>query len=247
MASRLLESECVAMFVLAGVFVFAQTFARGQKGGGGGGDVTAQAPGQSATPASGQSSSGGPSSPSRASLSGITFSRADWQRIDTLPSPEAFGLFGYRFSLAHPLEGSLPSNIIVFCYRLVPGHSSTQPFILEPDLRNAPSSGGFEMYANQHSGKPSYMGHYLVLRIDMSPIKFRLRDEEKDRGEPTYDRIQAVNFNVTSQGGSSFNAQRGSTINPSPIHPTTAQGRPHLPLTGSKLITGSNAGKYVRT
>ncbi len=109
MASRLLESECVAMFVLAGVFVFAQTFARGQKGGGGGGDVTAQAPGQSATPASGQSSSGGPSSPSRASLSGITFSRADWQRIPELRLGEVRGTPSAPRQNAHQLRIAIKS------------------------------------------------------------------------------------------------------------------------------------------
>jgi hypothetical protein len=186
--------------------------ARGQKGPGAN-SSTSQASNQPSS--SGQSgNSGGGSASGGTALPGISYTNDSWDRkIRALPPPNTFDMRDDDFESFWDFfsHDSFRKNVIIYCYKLRPNLSATQPFILEPESVSQAKPGKTELCANTSNPKSLLMSRFLVYRIDMSKIP-----------PETIARIRTLNVNVTNQTGTSLNSQRGSTINPSPTRPSLA-------------------------
>jgi hypothetical protein len=206
-------------------------------------------------PASAQVGPGGSSQgASGSTLQGLSYSRASWDNeLRALPAPSSFFLkddnIG-RFLFDDLWGHSFRKDVVIFCYSLRENLSATEPFVLEPtrierdDVQNPKTSKDtndqsragsskdekdevrkpypFELCTNQvhskHKAVSLVMGRYLVFRIDMNGIT-----------QKAFERIQTLNINVTNQAGTSFNSQRGPTLNPATTRPGTAlmSGKPY--------------------
>jgi hypothetical protein len=179
-------------------------------------------------------------SPSSSPLAGISYTRASWPQINKLPSPKTFGIDNDDVESFWDLFSgkSLRKDVMIFCYTLKPNLSGTTPFVLEPMPPVINPKGQVdsrELCQNQskslYKARSLLASRYLVLRIDMSKLS-----------PADISRIQTLNFNVTTQAGTSLNSQRGSTINPTTIQPSMALlSGPPYPTTAAKL---SEANKY---
>jgi hypothetical protein len=213
----------------------------GQKGGGGASpaaaaSAAAQTPG--ASPAGGAAPAGGTAA---SALPGISFPKGSWKQVSFLPPPETFSLSHKHLKplrMHNYASRTFLNTVLVYCYTLEANDSGTTPFLLVPAKEPAtaasinpstasPNSSSAstapikppppptDLCANEErrmdKGGALLMGRYLVFRIDMN-----------DLPPETRERIQTLNINVTSQSGTSFNAQRGSTINPTVIRPGMA-------------------------
>jgi|GEM_PF-4946536 len=227
--------KCVSNTLLIAIFAFAIGVAAAQGPGKGGGANSAAsqssaapagqspAPGAAAAAASGAGSGG-------ASLQGFSYSRASWEEIHAMPAPSSFQLsdddIGHFFW--DDLAGhSFRKDVVVFCYSLKKNPSAADPLVLEPtrilpeETEPGKQQGlkpySRELCANQvhsaHKAVSLIMGRYLVFRIDMN---------EDEIPPDMWKRIETLNINVTNQAGSSFNSQRGPTLNPATVRPSMA-------------------------
>jgi hypothetical protein len=100
------------LFLLSALFLFG-VGAKGQpQKGQSPSSTSSQTPSTSSTP------SATPSAPSGTSLQGLSFTRASWDTELIWKSPETLGV--------------KVADVVVVCYKLVAGNSTTQPFLLEP-------------------------------------------------------------------------------------------------------------------
>jgi hypothetical protein len=110
--------------------------------------ATAAAPTTPTAPAGGAGGGG---------LQGISFARQSWE--SRLAVPPEWKTLGLRH----------PEDLVFVCYKLVPGKSATQPFVLEPDAVPQPwhSEGP---YANGNVVSPTNSnGYYYEAEIKMMP------------------------------------------------------------------------------
>lgn len=199
------------------------------------GAATSQSTSQSSNPSSNGSSSStqtGAATSGGSALQGFTYPEASWDQLRSLPPPSAFGMnpndyasFWDNFS-----KDSFRKNVIIFCYKLVPTMSGTQPFTLipsEPEGSEAAPyeadygkwikhENKYEMCANENTHKALLASRFIVFQIDMSDVRIK----------NTLDRIHALNINVASAAGTSLNSQRGSTLNPALTKPSLAAFSP---------------------
>jgi hypothetical protein len=220
MQNHLAFGKIANVAILIAVYLFTVAVAEAQKGGGGNPGANQNAGAgqtQAGQQGAGGSGGGGAGSGAGSALQGVSFSRGSWDQLTSLPPPETFSFHSIATlydNLGWPQ--SYRKSVIIFCYTLTENLSGTNPFILEPtkpvDLL---SPGDRELCTNQvkslHKAVSLIGGRYLLFRIDMSNIP-----------KEVLDRIQTINLNVTSQSGSSLNAQRGSTINPTTMRPSMA-------------------------
>jgi hypothetical protein len=167
MKTRLAIGLCT---ILSGIFVLAvgQSAAQQPKGA-----PPSAGANPNATSTSSQSTPSGTGAPTGGSaLQGLSYARESWDEQLVLQNPKILGL-------------KRPEDMIVVCYKLVPGNSATQPFILEPET--LPAWEPAHIYKSGDAVVPTKAnGHYYVYTYT---IKSRsMAPNFATNGAPTSDR-----------------------------------------------------------
>jgi hypothetical protein len=184
------------MFMMLFVIVFSPArYARAQ--GGGGANKQGGTPNASANQSAQSTSSAPAGNATGGGLQGISYPSFYWQSqlilqaVKKNPGPKGI------------------SNIVLLCYKLVPGNSAAQPFVLMKwPLVNQlydekGNAAGFQPCANVTPTHPLLMNQSLVMAIDMSSVA-------------STERFKILNWNITSS--------QGTTLNVSPLRPSLAAG-----------------------
>jgi len=193
--------------VLLACLIATVATAQPQKGGGGANPASTNAGGQQST---GQTSSSTPSTSTTggggAGLQGLSYFREDWDdQLGQLPDFKALGL-------------RKKEDLVYVCYRLVPGLSATQPFMLEPLVVHPDTKTSITATCSNITPiRPLLMDQMLVVAVDASAVT---------KLPQTFCRLKILNINITNQ--------QGASLNPTPIRPSIAAAT----ATGSALSGG---------
>jgi hypothetical protein len=155
-----------------------------------GGANPAAAANQTATPAA-TTQTGGTTPSGGGGLQGISYTRDSWNaKLAELPSYKDLGL-------KKPQD--VAKNVVVLCYRLKPGNSAAQPFILEASR----ALDRVKSCYNVGPSSPLLMNQILAIAIDMTAIP-----------QQTWERFKILNLSIANQ--------QGASLNPTPVRPSLA-------------------------